>query len=502
MVLRAPAVVPSSVSTRKPPTVGDGDRTFELATYRGEVETRPVVSLLWDGGTSMVPLPDRDPCVIGRASDAELTIDARSVSRRHALLHHTGGLAIEDLGSANGTRVRGRRLAPGERVSIEPYEPVMIGSAVLVVRPSGASAPAEAAVKGEARVRPPTVAPPAPTGEARGGPPTDEVELLVSLVAPTDLSVLLLGETGVGKGYFARVIHDRSRRASRPFVHLNCAALPENLLESELFGYERGAFSGAVQAKPGLFESAEHGTVFLDEVGELPAAVQAKLLVAIERREVLRVGGLKPRPIDVRFISATNRPNSEQSIVGLRPDLYFRLAGLPISIPPLRERKGEIPALAEAFARDAAKRLGRGSPTLTPSAIAALTRYDWPGNVRELASVLDRAMLFATDALVETDLRLPTAPPSRRAPDARADPGGAPAPPPSAAAPAAQPPTPAVAPSRTLAAEYQELERRRIVEALDACGGNQSRAATVLGISRKTLVTRIAEFGLPRPRKR
>ena len=504
--------------TFKPP--GDGDRTFELATISGDLSTRTTVSLLWDGGALTLPLPERDPCVIGRAADADLSIDARSVSRRHAQLHQAGGLAIEDLGSANGTRVRGRTLAAGERALVEPFEPVMIGSVVMIVRPHSA-----AGARGPARTAEASAGPASqPRSSAEEASPADDVELLVSVVAPTDLSVLLLGETGVGKSFFARAIHERSKRAGKPLVHLNCAALQENLLESELFGHERGAFSGANQAKPGLFESADGGTVFLDEIGELPAAVQAKLLVAIERREVLRVGGLKPRPIDVRFISATNRPNSEQAIVGLRPDLYFRLAGLPICVPPLRERQKEIPALAEAFVRDAAKRLGRPVPAIAPSALAALSAHSWPGNVRELASVLDRALLFCKDTLLPSDLRLPNTP--KAAPRAAAEshvaaeaqPRIEPAP--SSASHAAAGPAPianpapiaspaevraevpAPAPQRTLSAEYQELERRRIIEALDACGGNQSRAATVLGISRKTLVTRIAEFGLPRPRKR
>ncbi len=484
------------VSTLKPP--GEGDRTFELATISGDLGTRPAVSLLWDGGALMLPLPERDPCEIGRAADADLSIDARSVSRRHALLHQAGGLAIEDLGSANGTRVRGRTLTPGERIRVEPHEPVMIGSVVLIVRPNGASF-GVAPTNVQARAQRLTMAPPSqPRSAPKDKDPADDVELLLALGAPTDLSVLLLGETGVGKSYFARVIHDRSKRATKPFVHLNCAALPENLLESELFGYERGAFSGATQAKPGLFESADQGTVFLDEIGELPPPIQAKLLVAIERREVLRVGALKPRPIDVRFISATNRPTSEQGIVGLRPDLYFRLAGLPICVPPLRERTKEIPALADAFVRDAAKRLGRAAPALAPSALAALVVYPWPGNVRELASVLDRAVLFCTGTLVDTDLRLPTARVARAEPALTAS-REAPAPAPAVHEPVAV----AVAtPPRTLPAEYEELERRRIIEALEACGGNQSRAALELGISRKTLVTRIAEFGLPRPRKR
>ncbi len=516
--------------TFKPP--GDGDRTFELATITGDLSTRTTVSLLWDGGALTLPLPERDPCVIGRAADADLSIDARSVSRRHAQLHQAGGLSIEDLGSANGTRVRGRTLAAGERVPVEPFEPVMIGSVVMIVRPNG-GARGEASARGPARMAEASAGPASqPRSSAPEASPADDVELLISVVAPTDLSVLLLGETGVGKSYFARAIHERSKRAGKPLVHLNCAALQENLLESELFGHERGAFSGAAQAKPGLFESAEGGTVFLDEIGELPAAVQAKLLVAIERREVLRVGGLKPRPIDVRFISATNRPNSEQAIVGLRPDLYFRLAGLPICVPPLRERQKEIPALAEAFVRDAAKRLGRPVPAIAPSALAALSTHSWPGNVRELASVLDRALLFCKDTLLPSDLRLPNAvkaaaPPAAAeahvaaetqpriepapssashvaaaSPAPMASPAAAANPAPSASPAEVRAEVPAPAPQRTLSAEYQELERRRIIEALEACGGNQSRAATVLGISRKTLVTRIGEFGLPRPRKR
>ncbi len=316
-----------------------------------------------------------------------------------------------------------------------------------------------------------------------------DVDRLVSLVAPTDMSVLLLGETGAGKGYFARLIHDRSRRAKGPFLHLNCAALPENLIESELFGYERGAFSGATQLKPGLLESAEQGTVFLDEIGDLPTAVQAKLLVAIERREVLRLGALKAKPIDVRFVSATNKARDANGIVGFRPDLYFRLAGLPIQVPPLRERVAEIPVLATQFLSEAAKRVGRAPPALSTGASEALSRYPWPGNVRELATVIERALLFCGDTLLEENLQLAIAPRAASA-----------APP---TAPlhdsSARPEAPRE--RRPLAAEVEEIERRGIIEALDVCGGNQSRAAEMLGISRRTLITRMIAFGLPRPRK-
>jgi two-component system response regulator AtoC len=485
------------VPTSKRRETGDGDRTFELATIPGDGSldpgaARPVVSLLWEGGAATVPLPDRDPCLIGRGSDADIVVDSRSISRRHARLYQAGGFAIEDLGSANGTRVGGRRLESGERARFELNEPVMVGGTVLVLRASGAMP-----------ISPPAPTPP-PTGAkgarrrdaepSRGTPtasPMDEVDKMISLVAPTELSVLLLGETGAGKGYFARIIHERSRRAAGPFLHLNCAALPENLLESELFGYERGAFSGAAQAKPGLLESAERGTVFLDEVGDLPAGVQAKVLVALERREVLRLGALKAKPIDVRFVSATNRPTDAQGISGLRPDLYFRLAGLPVHLPPLRARPAEIPALAETFLRAAAARAERVPPVISPGAARALVAHPWPGNVRELAAVIERALLFCGDTLLEEHLHLaapshgPAGPgpavssPEKRAPRAEAGPRE----------------------MRPLAAEYEEIERRRIVEALEACGANQSRAAEMLGISRRTLITRMIEFGLPRPRK-
>jgi two-component system, NtrC family, response regulator AtoC len=326
------------VSTSKRRETGEGDSTFELATTPGDASARPVVSLLFEGGSATAALPDREVWLIGRTADADITIDSRSISRRHAQIHTTGGFTIEDLGSANGTRVRGRSLKQGERAPIELNEPVMIGSAILILQPGPAIAAPEPPTPPPS-VTPPRDGPPSHTSGPRPSrSPIEDVDRFVSLVAPTEMSVLLLGETGAGKGYYARLIHDRSRRSTGPFLHLNCAALPESLLESELFGYERGAFSGAAQAKPGLLESAERGTVFLDEVGDIPASVQAKLLVALERREVLRLGALKARPIDIRFVSATNRASDAQGIAGLRPDLYFRLAGLPIKLPPLRER--------------------------------------------------------------------------------------------------------------------------------------------------------------------
>ena len=302
------------------------------------------------------------------------------------------------------------------------------------------------------------------------------LEALVARVAPGNINVLLLGETGVGKEVLAERIHGRSPRAGRPLLRLHCAALSESLLESELFGHERGAFTGALKTKRGLLETADGGTVFLDEIGELPLSIQVKLLRVIEERKVLRVGGLSPLPIDVRFVAATNRNlDAEVARGAFRQDLYYRLNGISLVIPPLRERAGEIVPLALQFMRDASAQGGRAAPRLSVAAEATLRACAWPGNIRELRNVCERAVLLCPGDVIEPEhLEL-----SPEAPEA-----AAPAPPrPVALSPDAQ------------------RQREEIVDALARCAGNQSRAAKLLGISRKTLVARLDTFGLPRPRK-
>ncbi len=354
-------------------------------------------------------------------------------------------------------------------------------------------------------------------------PAMQDVHRLVERIAASDISVLVLGETGVGKERIAEALHRHSPRAARPLVRLNCAALSESLLESELFGHERGAFTGAQERKQGLLESAEGGTVFLDEVGDMPLPTQVKLLRVLEERKVRLVGGLKPIAIDVRFVAATNR-DLEREIVrgGFRQDLYFRLNGASVLIPPLRERPEEIPGLVARFIAEACARMRRAAvPACTVEALALLRSYPWPGNVRELRSVIERAVVLC-DANAISLAHMPTEkmsahfarreltpPPVQAGAAAQASPHAArpPAPADSLASPAAHPAAgvPQALRGRLPRQVREELlaqERQRIVEALAACGGNQTEAAALLGMSRRTLISRIAEYGLPRPRKR
>jgi len=343
----------------------------------------------------------------------------------------------------------------------------------------------------------------------------EELYRLAQRIAGGTITVLILGETGVGKEVLAEHVHMSSPRAGKPYLKLNCAALSETLLESELFGHQRGAFTGAVAAKPGLLETADGGTVFLDEVGELPLSTQVKLLRVIEERMLLRVGGLKPRPIDVRFIAATNRDLEAAVARGeFRQDLFFRLNGATLVIPPLRERVGEIPALARSFLAQAARQAGLAEkPALSPAAVAILTRYTWPGNLRELRNVIERAVLLSGNGPI-LPAHLPLEKMRATLGDASLTPEPLPPeplplPPEPAPEPLGPEPTVPVSASATSARPSVlrrgarlslDEEREQIEAALAACGGNQTRAAKMLGIARRTLINRMLEFGLARPR--
>ncbi|MBI4815230.1 MAG: sigma 54-interacting transcriptional regulator [Deltaproteobacteria bacterium] len=525
------------------------------------------------------PLPESGDLTIGRAPECDISIDDPQISRTHAMLHIGPQIQVEDLGSANRTRIRGEMLSPGVLRLFSAGEVMDLGSSMLVLQRVSAPAQRRLASHGEfearlrdecdrqkrnrrapfavvrfrvegqvARSELETTLPQALRAQdviaavARGEyemllvesvrskaesvvrsireqlgalgarviagvalhpddgltadallsraselllPPSNapsvvvedpsmrELYRIVDRVARGSIALLLLGETGVGKEIVAEAIHARSPRSARPFVRLNCAALSETLIESELFGYEKGAFTGADAAKPGLVESADGGTVFLDEVGELPLATQAKLLRVLEQREVQRVGSLKPRKVDVRFVSATNRNLAEEVKAGrFREDLLYRLDGATLVIPPLRERRSEIAPLARMFAARAASALSE-SVELSAEAIERLESYSWPGNIRELRNVMDRAVLLGGELILPEHLPLDKLLATW-----------------SAAPPSVEKPTSAGS------------MRNRIIEALEASAHNQKRAAERLGVSRQTLSAWLDRYDIPRPRRR
>jgi two-component system, NtrC family, response regulator AtoC len=305
---------------------------------------------------------------------------------------------------------------------------------------------------------------------------------VVAKVAPAPLNLLILGETGVGKDMIASLVHQISPRAAQRLVTVNCASLPEPLLESELFGHERGAFTGAVASKPGLLEEAEGGTIFFDEIGELPPTVQAKLLRSIESREITRIGGLRPRSIDVRFVAATNRDLVADVATGrFRQDLFFRLDGLSLTVPPLRDRPCEILPLARHFVTAACQRFSVPRVDLSAPAADALTAHRWPGNIRELRNAIERAVVLAGGGGIIEPAHLKLS--RQHATTASAG----------RTSSASVPPPPTEAPAMA--------ERDRIIDALTSCAGNQRRAAALLDMPLRTLVRRIGQLGLPRPRR-
>lgn len=302
------------------------------------------------------------------------------------------------------------------------------------------------------------------TGDIRGASPGIlEVLALVEKVAPTPSTVLVYGETGTGKELIARNIHERSKRKDNPFVAINCGALPDSLLESELFGHARGAFTGADTARKGLFEAADGGSLFLDEIGNVSEAMQVKLLRVLEKGEMYRVGDRKPLTVDVRIIAATNRNLKEASTQGdFRQDLFYRLNVITISIPPLRERRSDISILAETFLERYRVEMGKTSLRISPEASQLLKGYDWPGNVRELENCVERAVILATPPIIQAE-DLPG--------DLRAETEGQPR-------------------TGTLA----EMERSMLVQTLEGTGGHQGKAAEILGVSARTLRRMILRY--------
>ncbi len=399
---------------------------------------RPRLLVFWPGGVAERDLTPGVKLVIGRGEECQLHVLHASVSRAHLEVSAGPPALVKDLGSSNGSRLQGKKLDAGRAVALTAGSVVEFGEARLLLE----------AARGAAGERS-TMA---------------QVRKLVEVVAPSMLSVLIQGETGSGKELLAAAIHQGSPRAQRPYVKVSCAALTPSLLESELFGYEKGAFTGATEARQGLVEAADGGTLFLDEVGEMSLETQAKLLRVLDNREVRRVGAVQARQVDVRFVAATNRSLAAEVAAGrFRQDLYFRLNGICLELPPLRERTDEILPIARDL-------LAKSKAELSKAAGEVLLAHRWPGNIRELKNVVERAAVVAAGAAIGPEhlmLGEVTAAPS----------------------------------AGSLKDAVAGAEKQRIVAALEQAGGNQGKAAELLGISRRTLINRLEEHGLPRPRK-
>lgn len=378
--------------------------------------------------------------VVGRSSVCEVCVRDPGLSREHLAIHVGDVVELEDLGSSNGTLASGQKLTPRVRVIAADATPLDVGGVVMVLQASAATT-------------------------KRRDPPMEVVQTLARRAAQSDLPLLFLGETGVGKTRLAREVHDASHRAKGPFVTVDCGTLGASIVESELFGHEAGAFTGASGARVGVLESARGGTVFIDEIGELPKAIQTRLLRAVQAGVVRRVGGSREHPLDVRFISATHRDLlAEVAEDRFREDLYYRLAGLVLRVPPLRLRQAEVPELLRAVVVELCTEVGAAvPPRIDPQIVQWAQRQPWPGNVRQLRNVVLRTLVL----------------------HGRIDVGSL---------------------ARALDEDGVHSgdgndERRQIAEALEACAGNQTQAAKRLGISRRTLVDRLDRYGFPRPRK-
>ena len=408
----------------------------------GAAPAQTFVVLYGPHGPEVADLPDGQTLVIGRSRRAALRVDDPQVSRQHARLRRRGGdVTIEDLQSTNGTWVRGSRVSGTRR--LDPGDEVRVGPARIVLG---------VAVRGEVA---------SPSGVLMD-PALERVYQIARRVAGTPTTVLILGETGAGKELLAEEVHRASPRRNGPFLRLNCAALPEGLLESELFGHERGAFTGAERRKEGYFEAASGGTLLLDEIGELSLGLQAKLLRVLEERAVTHLGGTQAIPVDARIVCATNRDLEERvKAGGFRQDLFFRISAFSLTLPPLRERPGAVARLALHFCAEHAAAAGKPAPRIDDDAMARLEGYAWPGNIRELRNAIEHAVVMASAGRIGPE-HLPER-----------------------VVQASRPASPG------MRGRMDAAERREIVDALAACAGNQTQAAKRLGLSRRALIYKL-----------
>lgn len=395
--------------------------------------------------------------IFGRDPAATIAIDESVVSRRHARVSRRGDqVLLEDLQSRNGTRlndtlIRGKsQMGSGDRIQVGSAEAVLavvrsLGNADLHALSPSTSLSDVVIADQEMR----------------------RIFSIARRLGPSTTPVLILGETGVGKEVLARAIHEGGPRQTQPFIQLNCAATPEGLMESELFGYERGAFTGATRRKIGHVEAANGGTLFLDEIGEMPASLQAKLLKFLQDRTMCRLGSVQPVVLDVRIVAATHRSIELDASEGrFRQDLYYRVAGFTLQVPPLRQRKPEILPLALTFLRNLSEQERRPMPALGTDATLALLQYSWPGNVRELRNAISHALVLAQDTINACHL------PARIRDGAVTMPLG----------------------DADLAGELHAVEEAKITQILSEENGNRTHAARRLGISRRALIYKIGKF--------
>ncbi|MDP2313323.1 MAG: sigma 54-interacting transcriptional regulator [Pseudomonadota bacterium] len=409
---------------------------------------------------------ERDVIRIGAREDNDIRLTDTTVSRLHAeIVRGRDGTILRDLGSTNGTFVGAVRV---KEVYLAPDTRFRCGKTDLIYSP--ADEIIDVVPSQNDRFE----------GLVGRGLAMREVFGILERVAPTDLTVLVTGETGTGKELVSRATHNRSNRKNRPFVVFDCGAAPETLVESELFGHERGAFTGAIASREGLFEVADTGTIFIDEIGELPLELQPKLLRVLEQREVRRVGSTKVRHVDVRVVAATNRNLRDEVAAGrFREDLYYRLAVVEIRLPALRERRDDVPLLVEHLlhrAEHAGSGGGRGVKSLSPEVRALFDAYHWPGNVRELNNVIERALPFTDGSVITLDA-LPEALRAAR--------------PPAPSVPRPNIPADAAFSSLPLKdakdALIEEFERQYLIDLIERHDGNVSRAARTAGMDRKSI---------------
>ncbi|UCF88229.1 MAG: sigma 54-dependent Fis family transcriptional regulator [bacterium] len=385
---------------------------------------------------------------IGSRPDSDLRLEDPTVSRKHAGISRTAeGFLLQDLGSTNGTFLNGVRV---DRAYLREGAVITVGETSMIFQAGQSSV-----LKGEQ-------APSAFGGMVAVSEPMLKAFALLEGLAASDITVLIEGETGTGKELAARAVHDRSPRARGPFVIFDCSTVPGQLMESELFGHAKGAFTGASEARPGAVEEAEGGTLFLDEIGELPADLQPKLLRLLDLKEFKRVGTSDRKVADVRFVAATNVDLEDHVRRNLfRRDLYFRISAAKVTLLPLRERPADIPALARHFLAAIGRNQGRNL-TLKKDALGALAKHPWPGNIREMKNLLETAVaLCRGDAIGAQDLPF-------QAGDRQASAGGS----------------------------LAGAEEQAIKEALEKAGGNRRKAARMLGIAPSTLYAKMKKFGL------